>query len=75
MPNAGRAVEHRIIIRASADSIWFRSLSMSLTRCMACGSGFCMACFMPRNWLSSTSLRSRSLSWEKVWRAACDRQS
>ena len=29
-----------------------------------------MACFMPRNWLSSTSLRSMSLSCSKVWRAA-----
>ena len=33
---------------------------MSLTRCWVCGSPLCSACFMPRNWLSSTSRRSRS---------------
>ena len=60
--------------RASASSIWLRSASMSLTRCMASGSGCCRTSFMPRNWLSSTSLRSRSLSCSKVSRAAWLRQ-
>ena len=48
---------------------------MSFTRCMAAGSGFSSASFMPRNWLSSTSLRSRSRSLSNFSRAACDRQS
>ena len=39
---------------------------MSLIRCMAAGSGFSSACFMPRNWVSSTSRRSRSLICSKV---------
>ena len=47
---------------------------MSLTRCMASGSGCWSTSFMPRNWLSRTSLRSRSLSRSNVSRAAWLRQ-
>ena len=36
--------------RASASSMALRSAIMSLTRCIAAGSGFSSACFMPRNW-------------------------
>jgi hypothetical protein len=46
--------------RASASSIALRSASMSFNAAMSSGDAFCIACFMPRNWLSSTSLRSRS---------------
>ena len=46
--------------RASASSIALRSASMSLTACMPSGVAPSSACFIPRNWLSSTSLRSRS---------------
>ena len=61
--------------RVSASSIWRRSAIMSLTRCMAAGSGFSRACFMPLNWLSSTSRRSRSRSSSNFCRASCERQS
>ncbi len=59
--------------RASASSISFRPASMSLTRWRASGSGLDSASFIPRNWLSSTSRRSSSLSCSNVSRAAAER--
>ena len=48
---------------------------MSLTRAIASGSGFSSASFIPRNWVSSTSRRSRSLISSKVCAASGDCQS
>ncbi len=60
---------------ASASSISLSLAIMSLTRCIASGSGSSSVCFMPRNWLSSTSRRSRSFSFSKVSLAVAERQS
>ena len=48
---------------------------MSLTRCMASGSGDSSACFMPANWASSTSRRSMSWIASYVARASSEVQS
>ena len=58
--------------RASLSSMSLSADIMSLTRCIAAGSGLVMACFMPRNCASSTSRRSRSFSSSKVCRASGD---
>ena len=58
--------------RSSAASIALRSAIMSLMRCIAAGSGFSSASFMPRNCVSSTSRRSRSFTCSKVCAASGD---
>ncbi|KLL13096.1 hypothetical protein FrCorBMG51_00830 [Protofrankia coriariae] len=61
--------------RASASNMSLSAASISVTRAMSCGVAFSNACFMPRNWLSSTSRRSRSEIFSKVSRACGERHS
>ena len=56
--------------RASASIMSVSAAIMSLTRCIALGSDSDIVSLMPRNWLSSTSRLSRSLSCSKVCAAA-----
>ncbi len=59
----------------SRSSMSFRSDIIWRTRSMAAGSGLASASRRPLNWLSSTSLRSRSRSSSKVCLAAAERHS